>query len=143
MKKSEDIKAQVSIYEYKIVKQLGAFFKRERNATKPLITVRDLNAMTGVSIAVISDLENGKAMPRVETLLRLGEALNIEPNMIFEQMILNSMNIENQMRLGHKLSDKEKRNLIANCMHELEFSEEDIGLTVSYLEFLNYRHRHR
>ena len=65
----------------KLTKALGEYIysiRKERN-----ITVRELNKMTKVSIGVISDLENHRSMPRIETILRLMMALDIPLNEIF------------------------------------------------------------
>ena len=49
--------------EAKILKRLGNFFFNARNDRK--VSVRALNHLSGVSVAVISDLENAKSMPRI------------------------------------------------------------------------------
>ena len=84
MKNTEDISKQAKIYEQLILNQIGAFIANKRNEKN--ITIRELNKITGVSIGVISDLENAKSMPRVETLIKLAEALEISLSLIFENM---------------------------------------------------------
>ena len=74
MKDAEKVKQQALQYEDIILKQIGTYIGNERNTKRisgKKITVRDLNHMTGVSIGVISDLENKRCMPRIETLIRI------------------------------------------------------------------------
>ncbi len=81
----EETEQKAKQEEMRILKELGNFFYNER-ANKN-ISVRALNKLSGVSIAVIADLENAKSMPRIETLIRLGLALDIKSNTIFSVML--------------------------------------------------------
>ena len=67
-----------------ILKKLGTYISMQRKQHS--LTQKDLNKLSHVSLAVIADLENGKSMPRVETLIRLACAMGIDINEIFEEM---------------------------------------------------------
>ena len=93
MKNPEDVKKQVKRYEKEILKQVGVFIYNQRK--KRGVTIKDLNIMTGVGTAVISDLENTKSMPRIETLLRICEVLEISFSDLFDHMKLGNVMTDN------------------------------------------------
>lgn len=136
MKKSEEVKAQAELYEKEILKQIGVFFYDRRKAKD--ITIKDLNIMTGVGTAVISDLENKKSMPRVETLLRICEVLEISTSNLFDRMKLGTVNRENGSRLV--IDDTiNKYDRLSSCVAGLDYSKEDIAEMVSYAKYLDFK----
>lgn len=44
---------------------------------KRQLTIRELAELSGISRSQISDIENGKSMPTIETLCRLAKALGV------------------------------------------------------------------
>lgn len=136
MKKSEEVKAQAELYEKEILKQIGVFFYNRRKAKD--ITIKDLNIMTGVGTAVISDLENKKSMPRIETLLRICEVLEISTSDLFDRMKLGTVNRENGSRLV--IDDTiNKYDRLSSCVAGLDYSKEDIAEIVSYAKYLDFK----
>lgn len=136
MKKSEEVKAQAELYEKEILKQIGVFFYDRRKAKD--ITIKDLNIMTGVGTAVISDLENKKSMPRVETLLRICEVLEISTSDLFDRMKLGTVNREN----GSKLvidDTMNKYDHLSSFVAGLDYPKEDIAEIVSYVKYLDFK----
>lgn len=138
MKKAEDIKRQAEMYEKLILNQVGVFIYNQRK--KRNVTIKDLNKMTGVGTAVISDLENQKSMPRVETLLRISEALEIPNTLLFEHMKLVTT------ALGHggkaradRIFASNKYDQLATFVAGLDYSKEDVAEVVSYLKYLDYK----
>ncbi len=51
------------------------------------ISLRELYRQTNISIAVLSDLENGLKMPRLETLIKLAVTLGIPLDILFEKIL--------------------------------------------------------
>jgi transcriptional regulator with XRE-family HTH domain len=132
---AEDIKQQAENYEKLILKQIGVFINTKRKEKG--ITVRDLNKMTGVSLGVISDLENTNCMPRVETLLRICEALDIHMNVLFENMKLT----HKATRKGANVSiDKyDKLGQILAGLEDFTYTKEDVAEIVSYMKYLDFK----
>ena len=56
--------------------------KLKKLRLKKVISLRDLEKMSGVSHATISRLENGIQKPRFVTIRKLAEALGVPPNTI-------------------------------------------------------------
>jgi transcriptional regulator with XRE-family HTH domain len=138
MKRPEIIKHQVEMYEKIILNQVGVFVYNQRKQKN--ITIKDLNIMTGVGTAVISDLENQKSMPRVETLLRISEALDIPNTLLFEHMKLVTTAIgDGSFARADKISVSNKYDQLATFVAGLDYSKEDVAEVVSYLKYLDYK----
>lgn len=138
MKRVEDIKQQVEMYEKLILNQVGVFIYNQRKQKN--ITIKDLNIMTGVGTAVISDLENQKSMPRVETLLRISEALDIPNTLLFEHMKLVTTAIgSGSVVHADTISVSNKYDQLATFVAGLDYSKEDVAEVVSYLKYLDYK----
>ena len=135
MKKAEDISKQAKIYEQLILNQIGAFIANKRNEKN--ITIRELNKITGVSIGVISDLENAKSMPRVETLIKLAEALEISLSLIFENMKPATQKISNSSKIIP--DDMNKYDKISTLLAGLSYAKEEITDIISYIKFTDYK----
>ncbi len=65
-----------------LCKLYGEYFNYVRDKERNL-SLRELSKQTNISIALISLLENGDKLPRIETLIRLALALEIPFNEIF------------------------------------------------------------
>lgn len=135
MKNAEDISKQAKIYEQLILNQIGAFIANKRNEKN--ITIRELNKITGVSIGVISDLENAKSMPRVETLIKLAEALEISLSLIFENMKPAAQKISNSSKIIP--DDMNKYDKISTLLAGLSYAKEEITDIISYIKFTDYK----
>lgn len=135
MKNVEDISKQAKIYEQLILNQIGAFIANKRNEKN--ITIRELNKITGVSIGVISDLENAKSMPRIETIIKLAEALEISLSLIFENMKPATQKISNHSKIIP--DDINKYDKISTLLAGLSYTKEDITDIISYIKFTDYK----
>lgn len=135
MKNAEDISKQAKIYEQLILNQIGAFIANKRNEKN--ITIRELNKITGVSIGVISDLENAKSMPRVETLIKLAEALEISLSLIFENMKPATQKTSNNSKIIP--DDMNKYDKISTLLAGLSYAKEEITDIISYIKFTDYK----
>lgn len=135
MKNAEDISKQAKIYEQLILNQIGAFIANKRNEKN--ITIRELNKITGVSIGVISDLENAKSMPRIETIIKLAEALEISLSLIFENMKPATQKISNHSKIIP--DDINKYDKISTLLAGLSYTKEEIADIISYIKFTDYK----
>ena len=135
MKQADEIKRQVKLYEKNILEQIGSFIHNRRKEKGVLI--KDLNIMTGVGTAVISDLENAESMPRIETLLRICEALEISFPTLFEQM----KHVTADELKGSKIviDNTNKYDRLSTYMAGLGFSKEDVADIVSYARFIDFK----
>ena len=135
MKNAEDISKQAKIYEQLILNQIGAFIANKRNEKN--ITIRELNKITGVSIGVISDLGNAKSRPRVETLIKLAEALEISLSLIFENMKPATQKTSNSSKIIP--DDMNKYDKISTLLAGLSYAKEEITDIISYIKFTDYK----
>lgn len=112
--------------EAKILKRLGNFFYNAR-ADKNM-SVRALNTLSGVSVAVISDLENAKGMPRIETIIRLALALGIKDmNEVFSMTLLDNSNIAIN-----------EEALLRQYLSKTGFNNSEIRQIQYYINFMKY-----
>ncbi len=135
---ADEIKQQAEYYEKLILNQIGVFINTKRKEKG--ITVRDLNKMTGVSLGVISDLENTNCMPRVETLLRICEALDIDNTVLFENMKLAHTSARKDSSVTASKIDKyDKLGQILAGLEDFTYSKEDVAEIVSYMKYLDFK----
>jgi len=133
--KADKIKEQVKLYEKAIAEKVGIFILARRKEKG--IIIKDLNIMTGVGTAVISDLENGLSLPRIETLLRICEALDISSSTLFEQMKIDEVKLSR----GSKaiVDDTNKYDRLSTGLTEFGYSKEDTMELVSYARYLDFK----
>lgn len=74
-----------------IMFNLGGFIKNKR--VEKNISIRDLNGLSRVSTAVVSDIENGVSLPRIEILVRLALAMDIPLNELFANFVSQSYQV--------------------------------------------------
>lgn len=60
---------------------LGEKIKEKRKRMK--MTQKALSEQSGVSLSFISDIENGRTFPSIPTMLKICEALDLPPYMLF------------------------------------------------------------
>ena len=136
MKNPKDVKEQVKLYEKEILKQVGVFIYNQRK--KRGVTIRDLNIMTGVGTAVISDLENTKSMPRIETLLRICEVLEISFSDLFDHMKLGNVMTDNHHAIvtDYPMNKYDK---LSSFVAGLDYTKEEVADIVSYIKYLDFK----
>lgn len=138
MKNAEQIKQEAEYYENLILNQIAIFINNKRKEKG--ITVRDLNKITGVSIGVISDLENHNSMPRIETLIRICEALDIDINVLFENMKLAPSTLRKGTRTNtQKINKYDKLGQLLAGFENSEYTKEDIAEIISYAKYIDFK----
>ena len=65
--------------------EFGKIVKEKRKAKG--LSMKVLSELSGVSLTAVVDLENGRYMPRVDILLKIGDVLDIAPSSIYPQII--------------------------------------------------------
>lgn len=135
MKQADKIKEQVKMYEKNILEQIAPFIHNRRKEKG--ILIKDLNVMTGVGTAVISDLENAVSMPRIETLLRICEALEIPFPTLFEQM--KQVTDDKLKRSKIIVDDTNNYDKLTTFIAGLGYSKEDVADIVSYARFIDFK----
>ncbi len=136
MKNPKDVKIQVKAYEKEILKRVGVFIYNQRKTKK--VTIKDLNLMTGVGTAVISDLENTKSMPRIETLLRICEVLDISYSDLFDHMKIGTVRTDNYSVLVTD-NKKNKYDTVSSFVAGLDYTKEEVADIVSYMKYIDFK----
>ena len=136
MKIEKEVKAQAERYEKEILKKIGVFFFNKRKARG--IIIKDLNVMTGIGTAVISDLENKKSMPRLETLIRLCEVLEVPTSEMFDEMKKGAVNLNNNSKVI--IDDTvNKYDDLSSFLASQDYTKEEVADIVSYAKFLEFK----
>lgn len=136
MKKAKEVKAQAERYEKEILKKIGVFFFNKRKARG--IIIKDLNIMTGIGTAVISDLENKKSMPRLETLIRLCEVLEVPTSEMFDEMKKGAEKLNNNSKVI--IDDTvNKYDDLSSFLASQDYTKEEVADIVSYTKFLEFK----
>lgn len=111
-----------------ILIRLGDFFATERD--KKDYSVRKLRDLSGVSVPVISELENCKSMPRIETIIQLALALDItDINKVFSNFMKDDTPVQT-CRFPYPQ--------IRQSLAELEFSNGEIQQVMQYIKYISY-----
>lgn len=75
------------IYKH-ITAKIGECFKKYRENSG--LSMREIYKQEKISIAVMSDMESGKKLPRVETLIRLMEKVNMPLEEVFYKRLIKN-----------------------------------------------------
>lgn len=111
----------------RILDELGIFFANARDEKN--FSVRKLSDLSGVSSAVISDLETCKSMPRFETIIQLALALDItDMNKVFSNFIKDDSQVQTHLPFKQ----------IRLTLAELEFSNGEINQIIQYIRYITY-----
>lgn len=105
----------------KLTRQVGVLISEERR--KQRISIRKLKELSTVSLAVINDLEKGRSMPRIETLVRLCKALNISFNTFLE----------------HLKTNEETHKPLSFILTKYGFNKDQVAKIVDYAEYIRDR----
>lgn len=119
-----------------VCNQLGSYFNHIRDKVRKL-SLRELNKISGISIALISAFEDGKKLPRIETIIKLMIALNIPFNEVF----------------GHKLAGMEFKfnpeisvndnydNPLRQYLSSLGYDKDEVKDIIKYTDFIKFNRK--
>lgn len=116
-------------YTY-IVRYIGNEFKKYRK--KSGLSLRDIYSDKKISMAVVSELENGKKLPRFETLLQLMSLVDMPFNAILNDIVLPSNITKNQSDNTISKSDDEIREML--LLHG--YSHKEIDEVFKYMHYI-------
>lgn len=94
------------------------------------ISLRELYRRTNISIAVLSDIENGQKLPRYETLIKLALALGIPLEFLFGTKFAPSFKY-NDKSVKKPRADESIRNTFLNA----GFSKDETKEIMNFIEF--------
>ena len=111
-----------------LCKQYGEYFNYVREQKG--LSLRELSRQTNISIALISLLENGDKLPRIETLIRLVLALEIPFGEVFG-------NKSNGMEFTYNREKVVKRDdeVLRKALLRLGCNKDDIKDITEFIEF--------
>jgi transcriptional regulator with XRE-family HTH domain len=114
--------------------QLGSYFNYYRETVR-CYSLRELSKISGISIALISAFEDGKKLPRIETLIKLMLALNIQFDEIFG-LRLKSVN--------HEIRNRRSPIMIQdNPLHEfllkIGYGKNEVKDIIKYTDFIRFK----
>lgn len=125
-----DNNSPADVYSY-ISNVIGSTFHEYRENSK--LSLRDIYNAEKVSMAVVSDLENGKKLPRVETLIRLLNLVKMPYSDVFNNDILpdNSPVNTRFMKIQNTKYPDIKELLLVNG-----FSNKEIEQITLFMDFI-------
>lgn len=124
--------AEITDYLEQCVLSKLAVFISEKRKEKGL-SVREVNERSRVSLAVINDLEKARSMPRVETLIRLALALEIDFNEVFEKMKILEMTVKN------KTTNKNEKIDLALDISKYGYDKNQISEIMDFIKFIDFK----
>lgn len=115
-----------------IVRKIGEMFKKYRQ--KSGLTLRDIyNDKQISSMAVVSELENGKKLPRFDTFLQLMSSVDMPYNKVFVNDVLPKKERKNQDKdIISKSADDELRDVLL----ARGYDHKEIDDVFKYLQFI-------
>ena len=130
-KKNNIVEESDKIYE-NLCKLYGEYFNYTREQKG--LSLRELSKKTNISIALISLLENGDKLPRIETLIRLVLALGIPFNEIF-----------GRKATGLEFSSKPQKvtvrddEVLRNTLLKMGCDKDDVKDILEFIDYKKYR----
>ena len=130
-KKNNIVDESDKIYE-NLCKLYGEYFNYAREQKG--LSLRELSKQTNISIALISLLENGDKLPRIETIIRLVLALGIPFNEIF-----------GRKAIGLEFSSKPQKvtvrddEVLRNTLLKMGCDKDDVKDILEFIDYKKYR----
>ena len=124
----------LEVYNY-LSKVIGTKFHEYRESSN--LSLRDIYAAEKVSTAVVSDFENGKKLPRIETLIRLLNLVNMPYAEVFNSEILPS-NIPNKSSIATRICKIQdcQYPAVKEILLTYGFNRREIEDIIQYMDFL-------
>lgn len=120
----------MSIY-LQITERIGELFKLYRDNLN--LSMRDIYRDEKISIATVSDMESGKKLPRIETLINLMQKVKMPLNKVFSNDVLPNNYNGVQFGIPQKLNWKQ---VIKNDLIENKFLPNEIDEILRYIEYI-------
>lgn len=131
-KKHLETIAKITDYlEQQVLNKLAVFISEKRKEKG--LSVREVNERSRVSLAVINDLEKARSMPRVETLIRLGLALEIDFNEVFKALVLQDV-----VSTDTNTSKDNKTNL-AMDLSKYGYDKNQVSEIMDFIKYIDFK----
>ena len=130
-KKNNIVEESDKIYE-NLCKLYGEYFNYTREQKG--LSLRELSKQTNISIALISLLENGDKLPRIETLIRLVLALGIPFNEIFGRKATGLEFTSKPQKVT--VRDDE---VLRNTLLKMGCDKDDVKDILEFIDYKKYR----
>ncbi len=115
-----------------LCKLYGEYFNYVREQKG--LSLRELSKQTNISIALISLLENGDKLPRIETLIRLILALGIPFNEILGRKATGL-----EFSFNPEVTTKRDDELLRNTLLKMGCDKDDVKDILEYIDYKKYR----
>lgn len=130
-KKNNIVEESDKIYE-NLCKLYGEYFNYTREQKG--LSLRELSKKTNISIALISLLENGDKLPRIETIIRLVLALGIPFNEIFGRKATGLEFTSKPQKVT--VRDDE---VLRNTLLKMGCDKDDVKDILEFIDYKKYR----
>ena len=117
-----------NVYE-QMCRMIGAYINKVREEKG--ISLREMYRRTNISIAVLSDIENGQKLPRIESLIKLALALDIPMSDIFGSKLYPDFVI--------KPFKQVKEELLKNPPIHYDFSKDELKELKDFVEYIKFK----
>ena len=115
------------------------------------ITSRELSRRTGVSVAVISDIEGNKYLPKMEIMLKIAYGMNVEIAKLLDNLwdiddAAKWANITNNLSEVSVAKSKQSRNnnlSLDNMLAKEGLTKNDIKEVLEFIEFKKSKQKRR
>lgn len=139
IKKTVSTKHSVELLNY-LVNTIGC--KLHDYRVKSGLSLRDINRPEKISMTVISDLENGKKMPKFDTLLRLMEIVEMPYTEVFNPDILPNKPSVSAVRVGLiQGSNVDNNDDLKELLLSRNFTYKEIEDIIQYMAFLKSKRK--
>ena len=130
-KKNNIVEESDKIYE-NLCKLYGEYFNYTREQKG--LSLRELSKKTNISIALISLLENGDKLPRIETIIRLVLALGIPFNEIFGRKA-TGLEFSSKPQMVTVRDDE----VLRNTLLKMGCDKDDVKDILEFIDYKKYR----
>lgn len=124
-----------NVYE-QMCRMIGTHINRERE--KKGISLREMYRRTNISIAVMSDIENGLKLPRIETLIKLLIELEIPLSDIFGSMAYQDFSMYKGKVIKNYMRELED-NAQAPFLLSLDFSKDELKEITDFVAYIKFK----
>ena len=128
---------EIELYIHNITLRVGELIRKYRTRYyDQKLTIAELAKMSRVSSTVITDLENGRSLPRTEVLLKLASALDLNYGKLFNEFMptRTSRSCGIKVRVASSIKDF----IMNNGLGPIEAEE-----VMEFIEFKKFRNRKR
>ena len=121
-----------NVYE-QMCRMLGTYINKVREEQG--ISLREMYRRTNISIAVLSDIENGQKLPRIDTLIKLALALDIPLNHIFGSECHTEFVFSNDIRPFKQT----KEEMLKSPILHFDLSKDEIKELDNFMDYIKFK----